>query len=68
VAFNQRTFEEDIARVPSGGVCIYPADLGQQALREDVVNYAIPVKEFLRQADVRGKIRDYMRNPGHADQ
>jgi 2-oxoglutarate ferredoxin oxidoreductase subunit alpha len=48
--------------VPSSGVCIYPADLGQQALREDVVNYAILVKEFLRQADVRGKIRDYMTN------
>jgi 2-oxoglutarate ferredoxin oxidoreductase subunit alpha len=62
VAFNEATVAEDISALPSGGLCLYSADWRDVPLRDDVVNYAIPVNQFLRQADVRGKIRDYMAN------
>lgn len=62
VAFNEATVENDIATLPSGGVCIYSADWRNVSLREDVVNYGIPVNQFLREAGIRGKIRDYIAN------
>jgi 2-oxoglutarate/2-oxoacid ferredoxin oxidoreductase subunit alpha len=62
VAFNQATVKEDVAALPAGGVCIYNADWRDTPLRDDVTNYAIPVNQFLREADVRGKLRDYMAN------
>ncbi|MCI0395589.1 MAG: 2-oxoacid:acceptor oxidoreductase subunit alpha [Chloroflexi bacterium] len=62
VAFNQDTVAEDIANLPAGGVCLYNADWRDVPLRQDVVNYAIPVNLFLREAGVKGKIRDYLAN------
>jgi 2-oxoglutarate/2-oxoacid ferredoxin oxidoreductase subunit alpha len=62
VAFNQATVKEDIANLPAGGVCIYNADWRDTPLRDDTTNYGIPVNQFLREADVRGKLRDYMAN------
>jgi 2-oxoglutarate ferredoxin oxidoreductase subunit alpha len=62
IAFNQATVKGDIADLPPGGVCIYNADWRDAPLRDDVTNYAIPVNQFLREADVRGKLRDYMAN------
>ncbi|MFZ0547690.1 MAG: 2-oxoacid:acceptor oxidoreductase subunit alpha [Candidatus Promineifilaceae bacterium] len=62
VAFNEATVEDDIATLPAGGVCIYSADWRNVPLRDDVTNYAIPVNQFLREAGVRGKIRDYIAN------
>ena len=62
MAFNQATVKEDVAALPAGGVCIYNADWRDTPLRDDVTNYAIPVNQFLREADVRGKLRDYMAN------
>jgi 2-oxoglutarate ferredoxin oxidoreductase subunit alpha len=62
VAFNEATVDEDIAALPSGGVCIYSADWRNVTLRDDVVNYGIPVNQFLREAGIRGKIRDYVAN------
>jgi 2-oxoglutarate ferredoxin oxidoreductase subunit alpha len=38
VAFNEATVDEDIAALPSGGVCIYSADWRNLTLRDDVVN------------------------------
>lgn len=62
VAFNEATVAEDIETLPAGGVCIYSADWRDVPLREDVINYAIPVNQFLREAGVKGKIRDYIAN------
>lgn len=62
VAFNEATVVEDIETLPPGGVCIYSDDWRDVPLRDDVINYAIPVKQFLREAGVRGKIRDYIAN------
>jgi 2-oxoglutarate ferredoxin oxidoreductase subunit alpha len=62
VAFNEATVKEDIATLPAGGVCIYSADWRNVPLRDDVTNYAIPVRDFLKEAGVKGKIRDYVAN------
>ncbi len=62
VAFNEATVEEDIETLPPGGVCIYSDDWRNVPLRDDVTNYGIPVKQFLKDAGVRGKIRDYVAN------
>jgi 2-oxoglutarate ferredoxin oxidoreductase subunit alpha len=62
VAFNKATVEADIADLATGGVCLYPADWRDVPLREDVTNYAIPVRRFLREAGVKGKVSDYMAN------
>jgi 2-oxoglutarate/2-oxoacid ferredoxin oxidoreductase subunit alpha len=62
VAFNEETVAEDISGLPAGGVCIYSADWRNVELRDDITNYAIPVNQFLREAGVKGKIRDYIAN------
>lgn len=62
VAFNQVTAETDIAKLPAGGVCLYSTDWREVNLRDDVYNYGIPTNQFLRQAGVKGKIKDYLAN------
>jgi 2-oxoglutarate ferredoxin oxidoreductase subunit alpha len=62
VAFNEATVEEDITTLPPGGVCIYSADWRNVPMREDITSYAIPVNQFLREAGVKGKFRDYIAN------
>jgi 2-oxoglutarate ferredoxin oxidoreductase subunit alpha len=62
VAFNEATVDEDVANVAPGGVCLYPADWRDVPLREDITNYVIPVRQFMREAGVKGKIGDYMAN------
>jgi len=56
VAFNKDTAAEDLAKLPPGGVCIYPADLKLERSRDDATYYPIPVKEFLE--DLDPKLRD----------
>jgi 2-oxoglutarate/2-oxoacid ferredoxin oxidoreductase subunit alpha len=62
VAFNEATVAADMATLPAGGVCIYVDEWRNVPRRDDVINYAIPVNAFLREAGVKGKFRDYMAN------
>ncbi len=62
VAFNQVTAKADMAKLPAGGVCLYSTDWRDISLRDDVYNYGIPTNQFLRQAGVKGKIKDYLTN------
>lgn len=62
VAFNPDTMAEDIANVPPGGVLLHPADWRNVPQRDDITVYPIEVNQFLRQAGVKGKFRDYMAN------
>jgi 2-oxoglutarate ferredoxin oxidoreductase subunit alpha len=62
IAFNKATVEEDIAKLPGGGVCFHPSEWRDVPYRDDIVYYPIPVNRFLRHAGVRGKIRGYMTN------
>src|SRR5689334_15788335 len=62
VAFNPATAEEDLAQVPTGGVCIYPDDMKFQGVREDVAMYPLAVKELIKQAGIDPKLRDLVAN------
>ncbi|MGD8584347.1 MAG: 2-oxoacid:acceptor oxidoreductase subunit alpha [Chloroflexota bacterium] len=62
VAFNRVTADADMAALPAGGVCLYNDDWRGLALRDDVINYAVPVSQFLREAGIEGKIKDYVAN------
>lgn len=63
VAFNEKTYEEDIANLPSGGVCIYPLDWRSfQENRDDIIYYGIPKKEFVKKSGAPFSLRDYVAN------
>ena len=60
VAFNPATADEDLANLPSGGVCFYPNDLKFREPRDDVVYYDLPVKELVKASGADPKLRDYV--------
>lgn len=62
VAFNPRTSEEDLTKLPSGGVCIHPEDLKFANPRSDVIYYALPVKDLVKQINPPQNLRDYLAN------
>ncbi|HEU5011570.1 MAG TPA: 2-oxoacid:acceptor oxidoreductase subunit alpha [Roseiflexaceae bacterium] len=62
VAFNPKTASEDVAALPSGGVCFYPDDMKFASMRDDVIYYPLPVKELLKQVNPSPKLRDYVAN------
>ena len=62
IAFNAATLHEDIEALPPGGVCIVNGDLARTPQRDDLITYAVPVKELLADADVKGKVKDYIAN------
>ncbi|MEY3990901.1 MAG: hypothetical protein RI985_1982 [Chloroflexota bacterium] len=62
VAFNPRTSEEDLTKLPSGGVCVHPDDLKFANPRSDVVYYPLPVKELVKQINPPQNLRDYLAN------
>ena len=62
VAFNAATLNEDIAALPPGGVCIVNGDFAGAPERDDVITYALPVKDLLADSDVKGKLKDYIAN------
>jgi 2-oxoglutarate/2-oxoacid ferredoxin oxidoreductase subunit alpha len=62
VAFNPATAEEDLANLPAGGVCIYPDDIKFGNPRQDVLLYAVPAKDIMKQAEIDPKLRDHVRN------
>lgn len=62
VAFNPRTSEEDLTKLPSGGVCIHPDDLKFANPRSDVIYYPLPVKELVKQINPPQNLRDYLAN------
>jgi 2-oxoglutarate ferredoxin oxidoreductase subunit alpha len=62
VAFSRKTFPNDFASLPPGGVCLRPEEWVDAPEREDVTTYTIPVDGLLREAGVRGKNRDYLAN------
>lgn len=62
VAFNIVTLTEDIKTLPSGGVCIYNADLPGIPKRDDIIYYGVPVKSLVDKTDTKGKVKDYIAN------
>jgi 2-oxoglutarate ferredoxin oxidoreductase subunit alpha len=63
VAFNEKTYEQDVANLPPGGVCIYPLDWRRfKKNRADIIYYGIPKKEFVKKSGVSFRLRDYVAN------
>jgi 2-oxoglutarate ferredoxin oxidoreductase subunit alpha len=62
VAFNQATVAQDIQTLPAGGVCLVNADWKATPQRDDIVTYAVPVNEFIRDSGMKGKLKDYLAN------
>lgn len=62
VAFNETTVHQDVQAVPAGGVCLYNDDWRYKPDRSDLALYGLPVNLLLRQAEVKGRMRDYMGN------
>lgn len=62
VAYNRATMHDDVRKLASGSVCVYNADLGLDASRDDVTFYPVPVKELLTDTEQKGKLRDYIAN------
>jgi 2-oxoglutarate ferredoxin oxidoreductase subunit alpha len=62
VAFSQKTYKSDISALLPGSACLHPSDSPDRFERPDVTHYSVPVNEFLREAGVRGRNRDYLSN------
>lgn len=62
VAFNPATAHEDLQELPSGGVCIYNADLKNLPKRNDITYYPVPVGELIAGIDVPVKRKPYIAN------
>ncbi|MCB9639557.1 MAG: 2-oxoacid:acceptor oxidoreductase subunit alpha [Myxococcales bacterium] len=62
VAMNPKTVAEDLTKVPSGGVIFYDTALPVKEDREDVVYYAMPVKDMVKSMSVAPSLREYIAN------
>ncbi|MFN8473272.1 MAG: 2-oxoacid:acceptor oxidoreductase subunit alpha [Anaerolineae bacterium] len=50
IAFNERTVAQDIANLPSGGVCFYSDELKTfNPSRDDITYYKLPVKDVVKE-------------------
>lgn len=62
VAFNEATFHQDVANLPPGGVCLYNADWRGGPQRDDIITYGVPVRQFVVESGLKGKLGDYIAN------
>ena len=62
VAFNPATAAEDLQELPTGGVCIYNADLKNLPQRDDIVYYPVPVSQLISGVEVPVKRKPYIAN------
>ncbi len=63
VAMNADTFQKDLTYLPEGGVVFYADHLQKPAdARTDLVYYPMPIKQFVRQAEIPRNLREYMEN------
>ncbi|MFN8595509.1 MAG: 2-oxoacid:acceptor oxidoreductase subunit alpha [Anaerolineae bacterium] len=62
VAMNKATIAEDIQKLESGGVCLYPIDDPLPIKRDDITYYPMPVNELVRKSGADAKLRPYVAN------
>jgi 2-oxoglutarate ferredoxin oxidoreductase subunit alpha len=58
VAMNKVTIAEDIQKLESGGVCLYPIDDPLPIERDDITYYPMPVNELVRKSGADARHRD----------
>ena len=62
IAMNKATIAEDIQKLESGGICLYPIDEPLPVKRDDVTFYPMPVNELTRKSGADAKLRPYVAN------
>lgn len=62
VAYNQDTVTKDINDTVSGGVVIYRDDLKIPPERDDIIYYAVPVRQLMKDADVNRAFKSRVEN------
>lgn len=62
VAFNRSTAVDDIAKVPAGGVVIYPSEWKMNEDRADVIYYSLPVQQLAKASGASAKLLSYAAN------
>ena len=62
IVMNEQTAAEDIANLPSGGVCILPQEWKWGHSRDDIVYYEIPVKDTIAQFKIPSERREQVGN------
>lgn len=61
VAMNE-TILSDVAKLPSGGYCVYDSGLGITPSREDVTLYELPVDEIIKEGGIGADLKERVRN------
>ena len=59
VAMNPVTIQKDVDSVRPGGVLFYTDNILIANDREDIIKYAMPIKQLAKQADVPIKLKNY---------
>jgi 2-oxoglutarate ferredoxin oxidoreductase subunit alpha len=62
IAMNRATADEDIAKVPSGGVVIYPTEWKLTESRTDLTYYHLPVQQLAKTSGAAAKMLSYVSN------
>ncbi|MFO8037668.1 MAG: 2-oxoacid:acceptor oxidoreductase subunit alpha [Anaerolineales bacterium] len=62
IAMCPESFEEDVNRLPPGGVLIYDQGIRKEVGREDIIRYPLPVQKLVRASDTPRNLRDYVAN------
>lgn len=62
VAYNEATYEDDLASVSPGGVFIYANEEHDECARDDITSYGVPFRELMRESVARGRMKDYLAN------
>jgi len=62
VAINPDSFEKDVKEAIPGGVLIYDSGIAAEVGRDDLITYAVPIKQLVKEADVPSTFRAYAAN------
>jgi 2-oxoglutarate/2-oxoacid ferredoxin oxidoreductase subunit alpha len=62
VAYNKNTYQDDMAKLAPGGICIYPEEWKLKDLRTDVTFYPMPVAQMAKESGANADLRDYVAN------
>jgi 2-oxoglutarate ferredoxin oxidoreductase subunit alpha len=65
VEMNLATFSEDHADLAPGGACFYADDLPTPQARDDIVYYAMPIKDLVKEINPPKEFKDYVANMGY---
>ncbi len=62
VAMNPQTAVEDVKSLPKGAVCVSPAELNLDKVRQDVTHYVVPFSQLAVEATENIKLRKLITN------